>query len=130
VSEDAFVAPVDPADIGNVWQMQRQAVTQAAGSTGEPEMGKGEVMIGLAAYKGVCSPGANIDAVWYRVSMAGVCEQMGLLAAYKTEVGFTDAVLQVAATFPMKRMKTNVTYRRLPFDVVEFLSQIERTSAG
>lgn len=125
VSEDGLVAAVDPSDMKSVWRMGRetQAAAQAVGSTGSHA-------ISMGTYTSVCSPGANVTAVWYRLGMLGLCEQMGLLGSYKVDSEFTDAVFRVAATFPMKRMEMGVTYPGPPFAVDEFLKQVENASAG
>ena len=125
VSEDGFVATVDPSDMKSICQMGRetQAAAQAVGSTGSHA-------IGMSAYESVCSPGANSIAVWYRLKMLGLCDADGLLEAYKSDGEFTDAVFRMAATFPMKRMEMGVRYQGPPFDVEEFLKQVERASAG
>src|SRR5262249_57816315 len=116
---------VDPADMKSICGMGREslAAAQAAGSTGGHA-------IGMSVYESVCSPGANVTAAWYRVSMLNLCEQMGLLPGYKRDGEFADAVFQVAAAFPMKRMEMDVTYQGPPFDVEEFVKQVERASAG
>jgi len=79
VSEDGFVVPVDPSDMKSVYRMgrERQAAAQAVGSIGGA--------IGLGAYKSVCSPGADVTAIWYRVSMLSHCDDMGLLPRYKRD---------------------------------------------
>jgi hypothetical protein len=37
---------------------------------------------------------------------------------------FEDAVLKVAAKFPMKKLNVGVVHQGLPFDVEEFVKQI------
>jgi len=108
----------------SVCQMGRetQAMAQAAGSTGSHA-------IGHSAVQSVCSAGANAIAVWCRLRMLGLCDAEGLLSSYKTDGDFTDAVYRVAAKFPMKRMEVGVTHQGPPFDVEEFLIQVERASA-
>jgi hypothetical protein len=78
------------------------AAAHAAGSTGGHA-------IGMSVYQSVCSPGASVTAAWYRVTMLGLCEQMGLLPGFKRDGDYSDAVFRVAATFPMKRMDVGVT---------------------
>jgi hypothetical protein len=125
VSEDGFVPAVDPADMKSICRMGREslAAAQAAGSTGGHA-------VGMSAYKSVCSPEANVTAAWYRVSMLGLCEQMGLFPGSKRDGDFTEAVYRVAATFPMRKMEMDVTYQGPPFDVDEFVKQVERASTG
>ena len=114
VSEGGSVVAVDPSDMKGVCQMGRE--TQAGA-------------IGQSALKSVCSPGAETAAVWYRLRMLGLCDDAGLLSAYKHGAEFKDAVFRVAATFPMKRMELDVTYQGPPFDTEEFVREIERASA-
>jgi hypothetical protein len=125
VSEDGFVPAVDPGDLKGICRMGREtlAAALAAGATGSHA-------IGMSAYKSVCSPGANVTAAWYRVAMLGLCERMGLLEMHKRDGEVNDAVFRVAATFPMKKMDVGTTYHEPPFDVEEFVKQIERASAG
>jgi len=115
VTEDGYVVAVDPEDMKNVCRM-------SAGSPG--------AAMGQGALSSVCGPEANTMAVWYRLRMLGLCDYAGLLAAYKRDGDCTDAVFRVAATFPMKRMEMDVTYQGPPFDVDEFVKQVERVSAG
>ena len=118
-SEDGFVVAVDPADLKSIRRMGRErAVAQAVGSTSPP--------IDISVYESVCSPGANVMAASYRVNMLGFCELMGLLPGCKRDGDYTDAVFQVAATFPMKLMEVGVTYDGPPFDVEEFMKRVER----
>jgi hypothetical protein len=37
-----------------------------------------------------------------------------------------DAVFDVLATIPMRRMQVGIVYNGLPFDVEEFVKQVER----
>ena len=120
-SEDGFVVAVDPADLKSIRRMGRErAVAQAVGSTPPP--------IDISVYESVCSPGANVMAASYRANRLGFCELMGLLEEHKRDGELTDAVLRVAADFPMKQMKVGVTYQGPPFDFEEFMKQVERAS--
>jgi len=72
--------------------------------------------------------------VWYRASMLGLLEMLPNVAPQMipefpltpwTHNGeLDDAVIQVAATFPMKRIGVGVVHDGLPFDVEEFVKQI------
>ena len=54
----------------------------------------------------------------------------GLLSAHKHDGEFTDAVFNIAAKFPMKRVEADAEYQLPPpFDTEEFLKQVERASA-
>ena len=115
VSEDGFVVAVDPSDMKGVRRMGRESQADA---------------MGQSALKSVCGPEANTAAVWYRLRMLGLCDDAGLLSAYKHDGEFTDAVFRVAATFPMKRMEMGVTYQGPPFNTEEFVKLVKRASAG
>jgi hypothetical protein len=61
--------------------------------------------------------------------MLGMCDEAGLLSAHKHDGEFTDAVLNIAAKFPMKRVEADAEYQGPPFDTEEFLKQVKRASA-
>jgi hypothetical protein len=119
------VAAVDPADLKSVCAFMREARTTARRNTA--------ISIGL--YESMCSPGADVDAVWYRASMLGLLEMLlpnvapqmfpeSPLTPWTHNGELDDAVFQVAATFPMKNMEVGVVHNELPFDLEEFLKQI------
>lgn len=68
----------------------------------------GQGSIGSTVYESVCSPGADVTAVWYRVAMLGLITRTmpELLAQWTYDGQLDDGVSEVAATFPMKRMRT------------------------
>ena len=119
------VAAVDPGDLKAVRAFSRE-VQAATGGQGS--------MVESGLYRRVCSPGADIEAVWYRASMLGLLEMLpqmspqmfpeSPLTPWMHDGELDDAVLQVAATFPMKRMGVGVVQDGLPFDVEEFVKQI------
>jgi hypothetical protein len=85
------------------------------------------VAIGMDFYQRACSPGADTDAVWYRASMLQLLAgPVGLLTPWLHEGELPDAVFQVAATFPMKKLSVGVPQQGLPFDVQAFLELIEK----
>jgi hypothetical protein len=115
------VAAVDPADLRAICAFMRDV--KASTNTA----------ISSSIYENVCSPGADVMAVWYRASMLGLLEMLpqvspqmfpeSPLTPWLHNGELDDAVFQVAATFPMKRMGVGVVHG-LPFDVEEFLKQI------
>src|ERR1700719_906877 len=118
------VAAVDPADLKAVCGFMRNMKVRAGQHTA----------ISSSLYESVCSPGADVDAVWYRASMLGLLEMLPQMFPESPLTPWThnglldDAVFQVAATFPMKNMEVGVVHDGPPFDVEEFLKQIgERT---
>jgi len=112
------VAAVNPDDLRNVWTMMRdlEAHTLAGQS--------GSISSGL--YESACSPGANVVAVWYRASILGVLQMLpgNPLTPWSHEDELDDAVFQIAATFPMKKLPVGLVKNGLPFDVQELVKQI------
>ena len=53
----------------------------------------------------VCSPGADIDAVWLRASLLGIMLKLGVLAEWQRGMGLDDAVYRVAATMPLNGLQ-------------------------
>lgn len=111
------LAVVDATDLKKVWQTSADFKALNPGQSGS---------IGSTVYQSVCSPGANVVAIWYRASMLCLLEQMmpELLASWTHDGQLDDAVFEVAATFPMQKMKTGVVREGPPFDVEEFVKQI------
>lgn len=109
------VAPVDPADLRSVWEMQREVKARRPGA---------HFIISDEMYKRACSPGADIGAVWFRASIIGMLDMLGMLKPWINEGVVADAVFKVAATFPMNGMATGIPRQGLPFDVQEFISQV------
>lgn len=109
------IPPVDPADLRSVWEMQREVQARTAGQ---------HTTISAEIYKRACSPGANVGAVWFRASLIGMLEMLGVLRPWIHEGVVADAVFKVAATFPMNGMAIGVPQQGLPFDVQELISQI------
>jgi len=112
------VATVSPDDLRNVWTMMRdlEARTQA-GQTGS---------LSSRLYEGACSPGANVLAVWYRASILGVLQILpgNPLTPWSHGGELDDAVFQIAATIPMKKLPIGLVKNGLPLDVQELVKQI------
>jgi len=111
------VAAVNPDDLRNVWAMMRGVQARAGGQ---------QCAIDGRMYENVCSPGADVMAVWYRASMLGLLQRWpeSPLTAWTHDGELDDTVFRVAATFPMKRMGVGVVHDGPPFDVQELLNQI------
>lgn len=111
------VAAVSPEDLRSVWKLIQETKAQHPG---------GCVSIGNTVYQSVCSPGADVMAVWYRASMLSMFQIIPEFPLNKwTHDGeFDDAVFQVAATFPMENILAGVTREGLPFDLEEFVKRI------
>lgn len=90
----------------------------------------GQVATDVRLLERACSPGADVQAAWYRLSMLQMLQMLagplGVLSPWLRDSELADAVFKVAATFPMKRMSVGVPQQELPFDVKGFLAEIER----
>jgi hypothetical protein len=114
-SQESGVSVVKPDDLKKVWQFG--ADLEARGQSG---------IISNSIYKSICSPGADVMSVWYRVSMLMMLTKMmpEKFAQWIHDGQPDDVVFDVAATFPMEKMQTGVVREGPPFDVEEFLRQI------
>lgn len=112
------VAAVDPGDLRNVWTMMREK--QARVPAGQ------QTSVDGRAFENVCSPGANVVAAWYRASMLGLLQIIPEkpLAPWAHDGALDEAVFEVAAKFPMKKMPVGIERNGLPFDVSEFVKMI------
>jgi hypothetical protein len=115
--EDGLVPSVSAVDLKAVWKMWRDMPTPMSGQ---------QVAVDRSIYQSVCSLNANVPAVQYRASML-LLSQLDELpdAVQQPIVELPDAVFELAAKFPMKRMAVGVPQRGLPFDVEEFAKQVE-----
>jgi hypothetical protein len=111
------VPPVDPADLRSVWAMQSEIQARNPGQ---------QIGISADAYQRACGPGADIRAVFERVSLLGLLQIAGMLSPLLGNGVPDDAVFDVAATIPMSRMQRGVVYNKPPFDVDEFIKQVEK----
>src|SRR6266478_3908268 len=63
-SGEGTVATVNPDDLKKVWQVSAEFQAK----------NPGHGAIGSTLYESVCSPGADVTAVWYRASMLGMLQ--------------------------------------------------------
>jgi hypothetical protein len=116
-SSDGSVPPVEPADLRSVWTMQSEIQALNPGE-----------QIGISAdlYQRACGPEADVRAVYVRVSQLWMLREVGVLATWIHDGVPDDAVFDVAATIPMSRMQIGVVYQKPPFDLEEFIKQVEK----
>lgn len=107
------IPPVDAEDLKRICGLYRD--TGNAGA------------ISFEILEAVCSPGANVSAVWGCFSMLTMLRLTGQrLAPWQHEEDLDDIVFRVAATFPMEGMKRGVIYSEWPFDVDGFLERLRQ----
>ena len=115
--DSGSVPPVQPADLRSVWTMQNDIQALRPGE---------QIGISADAYKRACGPEADVRAVYERVSHLWMLREVGVLATWVHDGVPDDAVFDVAATIPMSRMQRGVVYKEPPFNVEEFIKQVEK----
>jgi len=117
--ESGFVNAVEAIDLHKVWVLCRDMQAQDRPS------GKSRA-VGLFGLQAVCGPGADAHSVWYRASLLLMLSRRADVLMPWTHDGELDqAVFRVAAVFPMGKMPVGVVRDGMPFDVEEFLRQVE-----
>ena len=116
VSNNGLVVPVEPSDLKAVWKV----VEEMRGQRDSDE----HIAIDARMYANACSPGANVLAVWYRVSMLSlIAMRTGLFAPGLPDAA-KEAACNVAASFPMKMIGPEVN-EGMPLDAEAFVKQIQ-----
>ena len=112
--QGAATPPVNPIDIKHLLELHeklnarhRDAATEGCGA------------IGASLMASVCSPGADIGAVWLRASLLGIMLKLGVLAEWQRGTELDDTVYRVAATMPLNGLQLDpiAFVRRLREDV-------------
>jgi hypothetical protein len=85
-----------------------------------------QIGVSADAYQRACGPEADVRAVYERVSHLWMLREVGVLAAWLHDGVPDDAVFHVAATIPMSRMQIGVVHKKPPFDLDEFVTQVEK----
>ena len=60
-----------------------------------------DVMVSIDLMARVCSPGANLPAVWLRYTQLRLLIREGVLSEWQHNADWDDAVYRVAATIPI-----------------------------
>lgn len=110
------VPEVDPEDVKTLWQEQQkiQAVHPGQHATG------------IDVMKAVCKPGANVKAVWYRMSMFGLLNVVASeqVSPWMNNGEPCEIIFRTIATIPMEWIGQSPR-QGLPFDVEEFFRLLE-----
>jgi hypothetical protein len=111
------VSTVDPADVKSVWEC-----FQDTSSSGECQA------LGIELLRQMCGPGANVEAVTYRVWMLRALQRTRpeLFAGWRQGKDLHRSVFSVAARIKMTGMEIGKTYDNLPFDIDEFVRELPR----
>ena len=120
--KDGLIPTVDPADLKSVWAMQEDVIATHPGQ---------QIAVASSPYERACTPGANVQAVFFRVSMLQVLKMMseseGLISPWLHDGKPEDTVFKVLATIPMNGLPPGGR-QGLPFDVEEFRRLIKKES--
>ena len=124
-AENGPVPAVDPADLKSIWAMQDEVQARVPGQ---------QVVIGMDHWKGACRPGADLWAVFFRISMLRMLQVLsksgGLISPWLHDGKPDDAVFKVVATIPMIGLKLGTPREGYPFDAEELLRLIQKESEG
>jgi len=115
--KEGLVPAVNPTDLKSIWAMQNDIQARHPGR---------QVSIGIDIYKQSCSPGADMAAVFSRVSMLGLLQPVAEAEHFKfprIHNGKPDEIVfKVLANIPMVRLQPGVEHEGFPFDIEELIS--------
>jgi hypothetical protein len=121
--ENHPVPTVDPADLKSVWATQDEIQALYPGS-------RSMIAIGFCA--NACSPGADVRAIFLRVSMLRMLQMLsesgGLISPWLHEGKPDDAAFKVVATVPMTGLQLGVPSGGFPVDAEELIALIKKES--
>jgi hypothetical protein len=90
--EGARVPPVSRHDLQRLHETCEYVATRYPGN---------DAALGVDVMASVCSPGANVPAVWFRHTRFRLLAKQGVLEEWQHGAALADAVYEVAATIPM-----------------------------
>ena len=112
IEQGSPVPPVDSDDLRRLHQMSEFVTKQHPGSDGA---------ISIDIMARVCSPEANLPAVWFRHARLRLLIRRGILAGWQNGTGLQAVVYHVAATIPMSGFQ---------FDEEEFIKRLRYEAAA
>ena len=123
IEKEGEVPPVDAADLKGVWKLTREVTSSFKGQ---------QVAVAMEAYRSVCHPEADAHVVWYRATMLGLLAMLAgpMKLSWMRGDELDEAVFRVMAGFPVRFMKRGAPQRGFPFDIEEFLKEVEKSAPG
>ena len=96
------IPTVNPGDLRGVWELMHELRAKFMGHR-ESELGGPQPAISFdfKLLAQVCSPEADVLAVWSRSTLLGIMVERGLLTSFQRGTRLDDAVFNVAAAFPI-----------------------------
>lgn len=126
---EELVPTVDPADIKAAWQLYHAAELRMPGH---------QVAIATGVFENACSPGADISSVTYRTVNLFLLFRLASHAVNEPDARkilewqhgdkLDDRLAEVMAKIPLKWMSKDVIYNSPPFDVDDFITQVEEAA--
>jgi hypothetical protein len=113
------VPQVDPSDVKAAWVLAQE--TKKA----HPD---NVVGVGEEIFEARCTPGANVQAVFYRTNMIGLLQLVMPELVNPLVQAKLNAVFQTAATIPMEWMESGIVRRDLPFDADDFVRRVREAA--
>jgi hypothetical protein len=116
------IPSVNPGDLRGVWELMHEMRTKFMGNR-ESELGGPQraISFDFKLLAQVCSPEADVLAVWSRSTLLGILVERGLLTRFQRGTHLEDAVFNVAAAFPIPALDQ--------FDPDAFLQQLSSRGA-
>jgi hypothetical protein len=103
----AFIkAAEEGAAIPSVAEDDLRRLHEVAADMAKRRVGK-DGMVGVDLMARICSPGANLPAVWFRYTQLRLLIRQGVLAEWQNSADWDDAVYRVAAIIPMNGFQLN-----------------------
>jgi hypothetical protein len=93
-------AAEEGAVIPSVAEDDLRRLHQASADMAKRRVGK-DVMVSVDLMARICSPDADLPAVWLRYTQLKLLIRQGVLTEWQDSADMDDAVYQVAATIPM-----------------------------
>jgi hypothetical protein len=113
------VPQVNPSDVKAAWVLTQET---------KKEHPENVVGIGEEIFEAHCTPGANIQAIFYRANMIGMLQLVMPELVKPLVQDKLDAVFQTAATIPMEWMGEGIVRRGFPFDTEDFVRRVREAA--
>jgi hypothetical protein len=107
--EGAAIPPVAEDDLKRLHEISVDLAKRRVGKDG---------VVGVDLMARICSPGANLPAVWLRYTRLRLLARQGVLEEWQHTTDFDDAVYRVTATIPISGLQFDqeAFVRRLRFE--------------
>jgi hypothetical protein len=111
------IPEVEPDDVRIIWNANRDVQAQRSGE---------QIAIDLELFRRICSPDANIPAVWQRTAMIHLLDMIlpELLSQWRNEGDLDAKVFRAAASIPLQWQAVGVVRQGFPFDIGDFVRRV------